>query len=226
MKDTSRTVGLLLCCAQTKGCVVEMNKRDRTHHETEICEFRKVKCHNCCEIRKEVDEIKVNLNEVKMNLMGQTQKLDEMKTNMTTFTANLDKMDDIKQKVDELAALPANIEKMKEDITRKVETTISNKMDGIKQKVDQLAALPTNIEKMKEDIMRKVEGTENDTNKIKPSVVVACGYNGSNLNLRSAEPFDRSKKTWSPLQPFNERMSGRSIFLCLQRSTHCCRGMV
>ena len=201
----------VLC--SNEGCVVEMNKRDRTHHETEVCEFRKVKCHDCSEIRKEVNEVKVNLNEVKMNLIEQTQKLDEMKTNMATITANLDKMDGIKQKVDELAALPANIEKMKEDITRKVETTISNKMDGIKQKVDELAAPPANVEKMKEDITKKVEGTDNDTNKIKPSVVVAGGFSEGHLNLRSAEQFDWSIRKWSPLQPMKECRVQASSFV-------------
>ena len=165
----------VLC--SNEGCVVEMNKRDRTHHETEVCEFRKVKCHDCSEIRKEVDEIKVNLNEVKMNLMGQTQKLDEMKTNMTTISAKLDKM------------------------------------DGIKQKVDEMAALPANIEKIQEDIMRKVEGTENNTNKIKPSIVVAGGQSKGYRKLRSAELFDWSKKTWSPLQPMKECRAGASSFV-------------
>ena len=194
----------VLC--SNEGCVVEMNKRDRTHHETEVCEFRKVKCHDCSEIRKEVDEIKVNL-------MEQTQKLDEMKTNMATMSAKLDKMDGIKQKVDELAALPANIENMKEDMMRKVETTISNKMEGVRQKVDQLAALPANIEKMKEDIMRKVEGTENDTVKIKPSIVVAGGTSEGYRNLRSVELFDWSKGKWSPLQPMKECRSRASSFV-------------
>ena len=122
----------MLC--SNEGCVVEMNKRDRTHHETEVCEFRKVKCHDCSEIRKEVDEVKVNLNEVKMNLMEQTQKLDEMKTNMMAMSANLDKMEDIKQKVDQLAAPPANIEKIKEDLMRKVEG-IDNDTSQIKPSV-------------------------------------------------------------------------------------------
>ena len=163
----------VLC--SNEGCVVEMNKRDRTHHETEVCEFRKVKCHDCSEIRKEVDEVKVNLNEVKMNLMEQTQKLDEIKTNMTTMSANLDKMEDIKQKVDQLATLPAN------------------------------------IEKMKEDLMRKVESTDNDTNQIKPIVVVAGGCRSG--NLRSAEMFNWSTKTWSPLPPVKECREGASSFV-------------
>ena len=49
------------------GCSMEINKRDRIHHETEVCEFRKVKCHDCDEMRKEIEEVKMNLKEIKDN---------------------------------------------------------------------------------------------------------------------------------------------------------------
>ena len=46
-------------------CAEEINKRDRVHHETEVCRFRKVKCHDCSEIRKEMDLLKINLAEMR-----------------------------------------------------------------------------------------------------------------------------------------------------------------
>ena len=33
---------------------MEINKRDKTHHESEVCDFRRVKCHDCAELRKEM----------------------------------------------------------------------------------------------------------------------------------------------------------------------------
>ena len=38
----------VLCGNQ--GCGQTISKRDRTHHESELCQFRKLKCHNCGEI--------------------------------------------------------------------------------------------------------------------------------------------------------------------------------
>ena len=33
-----------------QGCNQTISKRDRTYHESELCQFRKLKCHNCEEI--------------------------------------------------------------------------------------------------------------------------------------------------------------------------------
>ena len=179
----------VLC--SNEGCVVEMNKRDRTHHETEVCEFRKVKCHDCSEIRKEVDEVKVNLNEVKVNLKAMNEKLD--------------KMEEFQEKFEQLATLPTNIRKMKEDIMNDF-GEVKDKLDGMKDmkhQLDQQAALLVDIQTMKE-----VRRTDNDINSIKPSVVVAGGRFST-----SVEMFDWAKETWSPLQPMKECCSGASSFV-------------
>ena len=63
---------------------------------------------------------KVNLNEMRRDLMEQTEKLHEMKTTMMTMAAKLDKMEDIKQKVDQLAALPG-IQNTQEEIKKDLE---------------------------------------------------------------------------------------------------------
>ena len=35
---------------QNQGCGETISKRDRTYHESELCQFRKLQCHNCGEI--------------------------------------------------------------------------------------------------------------------------------------------------------------------------------
>ena len=119
-------------CSDEK-CRLEMNKRDRIHHETEVCEFRKVKCHNCFEIRKEVNEVKVNLK---------------------TASEKIDKM-----------------EEMKIDLA-----TVKNKLDtNMEENRNMFERLATDIQKTQEQIMKHVSGTDNDTNNVEPSVVVAAG---------------------------------------------------
>ncbi len=38
-----------------------VNKRDKIQHETEICEYRKVKCHDCAQIRADIGTLKGSL---------------------------------------------------------------------------------------------------------------------------------------------------------------------
>ena len=206
----------VLC--SNEGCVVEMNKRDRTHHETEVCEFRKVKCHDCSEIRKEVDEVKVNLNEVKVNLNEVKVDLDEIKVNLNEVTSNLKavneklyKIEEIQETFEQLATLPANIRKMKEDIMKdfgEVKDKL-NGMEEIKHQLDQQAALSADIQTNKED-----RPTNNDINNIKPSVVVAGGEWSA-----SVEMFDWAKETWSPLQPMEECREAATSFVCKNQLT-------
>ena len=64
-------------CSNEK-CTTVVNKRDQEHHETEVCEFRIVQCHDCndemshkryvkhgCLLNKEVEKIKLDLLEMK-----------------------------------------------------------------------------------------------------------------------------------------------------------------
>ena len=119
----------VLC--SNEGCVVEMNKRDRSRHETEVCEFRKVKCRDCSELRQEVDEVKVNLNEMKVNLKKANEKLDEMNINFKTASEKMNKMEENQRKFEQVAT---DIQKMKEQMTKEVRGSY-NDINNIKQSV-------------------------------------------------------------------------------------------
>ena len=53
--------GFAPAVCSNEGCQLEVNKQDLLHHETVVRELRKVKCHSCNDIRREVDTVKVNL---------------------------------------------------------------------------------------------------------------------------------------------------------------------
>jgi hypothetical protein len=44
-------------------CGMEINKRDKVYHETETCEYRKVKCHDCGQIQQDMATLKGSLLE-------------------------------------------------------------------------------------------------------------------------------------------------------------------
>ena len=57
------------------GCGKVLNKQDKTHHEAEVCDFRKLKCHDCAELRREVDEMKVDLTAIKVDMTAMKEEL-------------------------------------------------------------------------------------------------------------------------------------------------------
>ena len=89
------------------GCPMIINKQDKEHHETRECNFRMMKCDDCgvevtqknykthgCVVRKEIDEMKTNLRELKYELINQMQRtLEEKMKGMRNEMAEIVKIE-------------------------------------------------------------------------------------------------------------------------------------
>ena len=69
--------GFAPAVCSNKGCQLEVNKQDLLHHETAVCELRRVKCHSCNDIRIEMDTVKVNLAMMNEKMDRNEKKLSE-----------------------------------------------------------------------------------------------------------------------------------------------------
>ena len=76
-----QTCGYAPVVCSNEGCKGTVNKRDQESHETKECKFRKITCESCneelvyvdyerhqCTLRKEMDEVKLRLDEVTESL--------------------------------------------------------------------------------------------------------------------------------------------------------------
>ena len=76
-----RDCGFAPAVCSNEGCELEVNKRDLLHHETVVCELRRVQCHSCNDIRQEMDTVKVNLaamdEKLERNEANRERKSDE-----------------------------------------------------------------------------------------------------------------------------------------------------
>jgi hypothetical protein len=84
--------GFAPAVCSNEGCQLEVNKQDLLHHETAVCELRRVKCHNCNEIRQEMDTVKVNLAAMNEKLKGVGEQLarnDRNQENVKTAVGNV-----------------------------------------------------------------------------------------------------------------------------------------
>ena len=83
-------------------CEMIVNKREIIHHESTVCEYRKVKCHNCVKIEQDVEEMKGKMEEIKEKMdenMEETKERIEktmngmerkMEKNMVGITTDVD----------------------------------------------------------------------------------------------------------------------------------------
>ena len=130
-----------------EGCGATVNKRDLIHHESEQCEYRKLKCHSC--------------EEMKITLANMDKKIANMETNIATMQkpgknieikiANVDKnMANIEEK---MVTIETEIEKSNAD----VKTDIEAKFGAVNNEVKELkTTLTVSLDQIK-DVLGRME---------------------------------------------------------------------
>ena len=190
-----------------EGCQLEVNKQDLLHHETAVCELRRVKCHSCNDIRREMDTVKVNLAAMNVKLDRNEKDFNKIDEN---FKGNEQNVKAIERN------LVAKVELIQAQLNKQEETNGQLKADNIEMKKS-LNEIIKQLERMTQQISPEVQ-TEEMKKGIaegggmdrEPKVVVAGGKGLKAGN--SVETFSLTTKTWTPLQPMkNPRSEPSSV---------------
>ncbi|CAB3997239.1 RING finger 151-like [Paramuricea clavata] len=178
-----------------EGCRLEVNKRDLLHHETAVCELRRVQCHNCNEIRQEIDTVKVSL-------VAMDEKLDrnekEVAANMKTVEENV----------------IAKVELVQEQFNKQEESNRQLKADNeeMKKSLNEMTRLLENMAQALPEVqaeqMRKGIA-ESDGMDREPKLIIAGGINETG-RLNTVEMFSVSNGTWATLQHLRKARQGAS----------------
>ena len=180
------------------GCQLEVNKQDLIHHETAVCELRRVQCHNCDKLSQEMGAMKVNMAAINEKLDSNKKQLQRMEINSKAVEQNLVAKVELVQEQQEVSSrhVQGDIVKIKKSLNE-----ITKQLERLTQQASH--EVLAEQEEMKKGI---AEADEMDT---EPKVVVAGGHNTGN-RLNSVEMFSLSTQKWTPLQPMRECRSGAS----------------
>ena len=206
------------------GCGQTISKRDRTYHESELCQFRKLKCHNCEEIStmmagmetkvKDLDtkmgltETKLNNLDTKLANMDVTDKLNKMEANINTKIANTDtKLETVNTKV---ANMQANVEARFE--------AVNNEMRGIRISLNEMK---DGFDHLKQAVLKKIESRERKQEEITRDVSGSASGGRENQHIfvaggsgsKSVEIFDYCQSLWSLLKPMTEGRTYATSFV-------------
>ena len=178
-----------------ESCHLEVNKRDLLHHETAVCEFHRVKCHSCSDIRQEIaeigekldknEDIKESLNEVTKQVEMMAQTLDEKMERVEVVQGQLIKQEEM------IGQLKGDNLELKKSLNE-----INKQLERMSQRLPEVQTRQTGI----------AEADEIDP---EPKLVIVGGENETG-RLNSAEVFRPSSGTWSQLQPLKNSRSGAS----------------
>ena len=96
-----------------EGCNLEMNKRDLIHHETAVCEQRRVKCHNCGQMQQELKKVNAKLDDIEKRFAQLNETLKQMNANLA---AQNDKLVQLETREAQHRSLELNVSEFKSEI--------------------------------------------------------------------------------------------------------------
>ena len=204
--------GFAPAVCSNEGCQLEVNRQDLLHHETAVCELRRVQCHSCKDIRQEIDTVKVNLTAMNEKLDRNEKKLDR---NEKHFSDKLERNEAKFENVTEVVEnVVVKIELVQGQLNKQEETNRQLKEDNVEMKKS-LNELMKQLEQMAQQTPHEIQAeevkkgiAEADGMDREPKVVIAGGENSQALN--SVEMFGLLTRTWTPLQPMKEGREGAS----------------
>ena len=196
------------------GCGAILNKRDLTIHESELCEYRKLKCHSCGEITKTLADMEKRMARMETNQANieknMETKLGNLEKNMETHMKNADTT--TKNNTELLDTRMANVETkmahLKTDMDAKFET-VNNEVKGLKtalvEAFDQMKDVIVKMEDKKEENARKVRNVPSGD---RENIIVAGGVRND-----SVEMFNWRQRTWSPLSSMAKKRYAATSFI-------------
>ena len=195
------TCGFTPAVCTNQGCGATLNQRDLIHHQSELCEFRKLKCHSCGETTKTLANMQEKIANMEKNMASMGTKITNIEKNMAT-----------------------NVADIKTDMEGKLEA-VNNEVRGLK------TALVEGFDEMKDVLVKMEDKIGENTRKVrntasgdKENIIVAGG-----MGTDSVEMFNWHQRTWSPLQSLPKKRYAATSFVFNNHVTiagGCCPGWI
>ena len=183
------TCGYVPVLCSNAECGMEINKQDKVLHETEVCEYRRVKCHDCGQIQKDVQTLKRHLLEINENLETTNKKMrnnhDKVKEAVKISQDQITK--EVKRVKDSLSKVNKDVDDMKVMMTQVLE-----KLNTIEQHKKVLSPTAEILNTLREDIF------------------VAGGFTDA---CKSTEIFSWEKNGWFTVSDMSEQYWCASSFI-------------
>ena len=187
-----KNCGFVPVKCSNEECEMIVSKREIIHHESTVCEYRKVKCHNCVKIEQDVDEMKGKMEEMK-------EKMEEMKEKME------EKMKEVKEKIEGI-----------DEKIKGMETEMEEKMGGKAADVEDLKRLMMQMfEKLLflENTIQISSAVNYASNAFMEDILVAGGWDTYGNDLKSVERFSWKKNVWEKVSSMNVGRMGAASFV-------------
>ena len=184
-------------------CEMIVNKREIIYHESTVCEYRKVKCHNCVKIEQDVEEMKEKMEGIKEKM---EEKMEEMNEKMK------EKMEEVKEKIERIDEKIERVDEKMKGIEMKMEEKMSRKADDVE---DLKGLMMQMFEKLRflENTVQISSAVSYASNAFMEDILVAGGLDSDDNKLKSVERFSWKKNVWEKVSSMNIGHFGAASFV-------------
>ena len=208
----------MLC--SNENCGLEMNRREIEHHETVVCEFRKVKCHDCGQIQEVVrrveEKVEATNEEIKNNHTNMKKIVRELEGKLEgKLEGNLVGINKINEKVEALTNRQNVITQEQQDVRGEIKDVKEN-LSKVNKDVDEVKVMMRQmLEKFNMlELMNKMPSpTEGMLYPPREDILITGGSAAGNKCLKSSEIFSWEKNAWFEVSAMNDEHKGASSFI-------------
>ena len=203
-------------------CGMEINKQDKVHHETEVCERRRVKCHDCgkmlevvgklegriMELDRKVEETKKEVGNAAKNT---GDKVEAMNEEMKIASRQAGKeIEEVKKEVGDVKEEVGDVKKEVGEVKKEVKDVKEN-LSKVNKDVDEVKVMMSQVlEKLNilEHLNKLPSPTEEMLNTPREDILIAGGFFETGTEI-----FSWEKNCWFKVSPMNEKHDYASSFI-------------
>ena len=182
LKTHVENCGFAPVLCSNEECGMEINKQERVHHETAVCEYRtrRVKCHDFGQIQEVVERLEGSVKQLNEKMEGVNEKVKHMEGLNEKVESLNEKVESVNEKIERLVQARVEVKKEMKDVTNKVEgvnekvegvnekvKSVSEKVEGVNEKVERLVAAREEMKKEVKDVKENLSKVNKDVDEVK-----------------------------------------------------------
>ena len=210
LKTHVATCGYAPVLCSNAECGMKINKQDKVRHETEVCEYRRVKCHDCGQIQEDVETLKRSLLELDKKVEAANKRTENNHVEMKQAVGKLDgKVEALKTSQDQIKQDQQQVKQEVQQIKKEVKESLSK----VNKDVDEVKVMMIQVlEKlnMLEQQNKESSPTAGILDTPREDILVAGGLGNA---AKSTEVFSWEKNGWFELSKMNEVHLRASSFI-------------
>ena len=212
LESHAGSCGFAPVMCSNENCGMVINKQEREHHETVVCEYRKEECLDSGKLQEAVERLEGRLMELEGNMETNHVEMKRMNKKINEKVEAL--QNQVHQEVGEVKEEVGGVKKEVEGVQRDIKdlkenlSTVNKDMNDVKMMMSQI------LEKLNVlELINKLPSPSEEMLNTRKEDIVIAGSECFNKAAKCVEIFSWEKNGWFEIFSMNEEHGGASSFI-------------